>query len=434
MLDFFEAIDALSLLTPCDVPSVPKVRIGNKTGDGGYVMADRFRSGQKVYSYGISTEISFDLELAERGLEIFMYDHTVSGLPFSHPNFNFFRQGLAPRNIPEESLYSLEYHTAMNHHTENDMILKMDIEGAEWSVLGQIDPGLLSRFEQLTLEIHFVDQSIKSSELRGGFKSVFRKITSLFHIIHVHSNNAAPIIDTADGIPVPQLLEISCLRKDLGPSAPWSRFIPSALDAPNMPRPDQVLAFFPFLPTRLPPDQFKRGLIDACRKASGTVKAKGTNIAVFGTCSQSSLSPWSAGADEANRAVRGEKTGGFAFHTDIEREPWWQIDFGTPRHFDEVICYNRISMCSDRARSLIVEISLDQTNWDIIHRNFENFGGIDGSPLRVVRERARARYVRLRLKDKNMTSLHLDAVEIYDWADRTVPRQVSGKTAGGARN
>jgi hypothetical protein len=248
-MGYSEIRDALSLLTPYEVPSLTKVRIGNKTGDGGYAMADHFRPGQKVYSYGISTEISFDLAMAERGLQIFMYDHTIQGLPSSHPNFHFFRQGLGTADQPEQSLYMLKTHIDTNGHNDNDMILKMDIEGAEWSVLDQIDPVILGRFEQITMEIHHLTQ-LKDANYRAIFQRVFTKINSLFHIIHVHANNVAPVY-IVEGNPITALMEITCLRKDIGPVAPWRSFIPTALDAPNTPNPDIVLSRFRLIDQRL---------------------------------------------------------------------------------------------------------------------------------------------------------------------------------------
>ena len=117
--------------------------------------------------------------------------------------------------------------------------------------------------------------------------------------------------------------------------------------------------------------------------------------------------------DEAMRALRANKTGGFAFHTDIEDEPWWRIDLGEQRRFDEIRCYNRLGTCSERANDLIVELSDDNVAWQVVHRQNGLFGGADGDPLRVVIPRMSARYLRLRIPSH--TALHLDAVEVYDW-------------------
>lgn len=74
--------------------NVSFVRVG-QNGDGGYVMADDFRKGGIAYSFGISTEISWDFAMSQRGYDIFMYDMTIDGLPFENEKFPFSRKVLA---------------------------------------------------------------------------------------------------------------------------------------------------------------------------------------------------------------------------------------------------------------------------------------------------------------------------------------------------
>ena len=64
------------LLRPKDVYGKKKVRIG-KEGDGGYVLLNDFENISIAYSFGICNDVSFDLELAEKNIDIFMYDHTI---------------------------------------------------------------------------------------------------------------------------------------------------------------------------------------------------------------------------------------------------------------------------------------------------------------------------------------------------------------------
>lgn len=144
-----------------------------------------------------------------------------------------------------------------------------------------------------------------------------------------------------------------------------------------------------------------------------SVKTKGRNIAVGGMCRTSSRSIWSRSNLEAGDAVNGYKKSGFSFHTDEEDSPWWMIDFGEVKKFDEILCYNRIDREAERAKDLVIEISDDNVEWNIIHRNDEVFGGFDGSPLRVSCPNTHARFVRLRIPGR--TCLHLSTVEIYDW-------------------
>lgn len=63
-------------------------------------------------------------------------------------------------------------------------------------------------------------------------------------------------------------------------------------------------------------------------------------IEYFGTATQSSLSKWSK-PNDAQRAVNGVKSADFAFHTDIEDNPWWQIEFTDPELISYIIINNR---------------------------------------------------------------------------------------------
>lgn len=149
-----------------------------------------------------------------------------------------------------------------------------------------------------------------------------------------------------------------------------------------------------------------------------TPAIKGLNIASSAHCTQSSLSAWSAGADEAQRAVNGERNGRFSFHTDFEDRPFFLAAFNDIVGFDEIIVFNRIypEICIPRARTLCVDISIDGKEWHRVYEggsNHSDFGGIDGSPLRIVCPSYQTRLVRLQLQESNF--LHLDSVEIYKY-------------------
>jgi hypothetical protein len=88
-----EIVQTLSLLTPYDLCAERKVRIGNPTGDGGYVFLDRLRTSQKVYSFGIGSDVTLDLDFATRGHEVFLMDHTISEPPAEHERFASYRRG-----------------------------------------------------------------------------------------------------------------------------------------------------------------------------------------------------------------------------------------------------------------------------------------------------------------------------------------------------
>lgn len=54
-------------------------RIG-RDYDGGYLMLNVFH-GNIAYSFGINDDVSWDEDVANRGYEVYLYDHTIDALP-----------------------------------------------------------------------------------------------------------------------------------------------------------------------------------------------------------------------------------------------------------------------------------------------------------------------------------------------------------------
>ena len=108
-----------------------------------------------------------------------------------------------------------------------------------------------------------------------------------------------------------------------------------------------------------------------------------------------------------------KKTGRFGFHTNKERQPWWQIDLQAIYQLSEIKIYNRIDSCPQRSSTLNILLSLDALNWELYYSNDKEniFGGIDGKPLLVDMKDKIARFVKLQLRE--IEYFHLDEVEIY---------------------
>jgi hypothetical protein len=145
------------------------------------------------------------------------------------------------------------------------------------------------------------------------------------------------------------------------------------------------------------------------------IETRGVNIALGGTARQSSVHYGSE--PTAERAIDGLKNGRWSFHTNHEEAPWWRIDLGERRVFDEILVYNRLdALCRSRAGWLQVLTSDDGLHWSVLYTHDGTaFGGVDGYPLRIGRPRTRARHVKLQLAKPGF--LHLDEVEIYDFGD-----------------
>ncbi|MGD0092610.1 MAG: discoidin domain-containing protein [Planctomycetota bacterium] len=120
---------------------------------------------------------------------------------------------------------------------------------------------------------------------------------------------------------------------------------------------------------------------------------------------------------DAAGGVDGIKTGGFAFHTNNEDKPWWQVDLGTSQELARAVVFNRCSPDWARARTLTVLLSDEGKEWrEAYQHDGSFFGGVtDNKPLTVDLKGAKARFLRIQLRERNW--LHLDEIEVYPTAD-----------------
>jgi hypothetical protein len=238
--------EALSLLTPYDLPAERKIRIGGP-GDGGYVMVDRLRPAQAVMSFGVGPSVAFDQDLASRGHAVLLFDHTIAALPAEHAGFTWYAEGVAGAADPARRLYTLADHMAKLPHGGEAPILKMDVEGAEWEVLTETSMGLLRRFEQIVLELHELPR-LEERRFRSMAWKALATMSSSFTLCHVHANNFGAIRMVC-GFPIPETLEVTYIRSDLVAPAPSMTFYPTPLDTGNsLAWPDYPLWFYPFVP------------------------------------------------------------------------------------------------------------------------------------------------------------------------------------------
>jgi hypothetical protein len=130
---------------------------------------------------------------------------------------------------------------------------------------------------------------------------------------------------------------------------------------------------------------------------------------------------------DAAGACDGVKDEEAGFHTDRQKDPWWQVDLGTTTTLSRIVVYNARD-CRERAKDLRVLVSEDGRTWREIYRhNGRLFGGLDDrNPLAVPLKGERGRFVRTSLPGTEY--LHLNEVEVYgtEAPDRNLAR---GKAA-----
>lgn len=118
-----------------------------------------------------------------------------------------------------------------------DLLLQMDIEGAEYECILSTRVDTLKKFRIIVIELHHLSQ-IGHPPFFQLLRAALDKLLAHFDVIHIHPNNLSEIHDLA-GVLTPGVIEMTLLRKDRGgPRGPAAR-LPHHLDAPNLPsRPD----------------------------------------------------------------------------------------------------------------------------------------------------------------------------------------------------
>lgn len=189
---------------------VELVRIG-RDYDGGYIMPDDFARDDKIaYSFGISSDVSFDKGMASRGYDVFMYDHTIDGLPEENPRFHWSQTGLSDGHSNDERLKTLDELIAINHHEDRqNMILKMDVEGYEWGFFENVSTQTLSNFSVIAMELHWLNEP----RYQPVIPEALRKLNQTHQIVHIHGQNTGSYITLGTHTFCNQI-EITCVRRD----------------------------------------------------------------------------------------------------------------------------------------------------------------------------------------------------------------------------
>jgi hypothetical protein len=233
----------LRMLEPVRICGLSKVRVGG-TRDGGYVMLDDFANIDAAYSLGIKDDVSWDLDIAVRDIDVFQYDHTIDKLPLEHPRFQWFKTGIAAS--PSDSFDSLQNLIVANGHANcRNLLLKCDIEGAEWEMFDSMPIKNVEQFRQIVVEMHGW-QGLRTPDFADLVRRVILKIVAHHRLVHVHGNNNRALA-VIGGVAVPATMEMTFARLDDKGFLPSDETFPTPLDAPCWPyRADYHLGTFRF--------------------------------------------------------------------------------------------------------------------------------------------------------------------------------------------
>jgi hypothetical protein len=215
----------------------PLIRLGSP-GDGGYLVPDDLEGVIACFSPGVDDRATFETSLIERGIPCFLADASVESAPINSNMMHFTRKFLGVIN--DERTITLDDWVETNKAGDSDLLLQMDIEGAEWPVLLNASRDTLRRFRIIVIELHDLER-LMDKHAFAIIKSTFDRLLEDFYIVHNHPNNYGWKVQYRSLV-IPRVLEMTFIRKDRVATTRFASTFPHTLDARNdVTRPDVPL-------------------------------------------------------------------------------------------------------------------------------------------------------------------------------------------------
>ena len=219
----------LTELQPVALKKCTLERFG-EANDGGYLMCANLLDGVEAgYSYGISGYDQWGCDISTRlNVPLHQYDcfdTKAPACPGGKTTFHAECVGGSKSTVEQRLFDSIENQLTKNSDREKRVVVKMDVEGAEWDSLRLAPDDTLERIDQLAIEFHRTDEE--------RFVKTLRRLRQFFHVAHLHYNNFSC---TPEIQPFPSwAYEALLVNRRLGvvDASGAAPVRPHALDAPN---------------------------------------------------------------------------------------------------------------------------------------------------------------------------------------------------------
>ena len=193
--------DVLRIMQPKPMP-FPLMRIGG-VQDGAYLVPDDLTGIVACFSPGVANRKDFEDELVARfGIRSHLCDYSSDENSFAtplKPGMQTFRKQWLDIDGCENCV-SLEAWVAELEPSSGDLLLQMDIEGAEYRNLCNCSPGLLARFRVILLELHGLEMVNDPTRLKEVLAPLLLLLDQQFVCVHAHPNNVAGPCDSEERV------------------------------------------------------------------------------------------------------------------------------------------------------------------------------------------------------------------------------------------
>lgn len=225
-----------AMLQPVALTNCKLERFG-EPNDGGYLMCGNLLGGvQSSYSYGISGYDGWGCDISTKSKVIVhqydCFDTTEPKCPKGATKFHRECVGEKKERVEGRVFNTMRNQFARNGDSSKRIVLKMDVEGAEWDSLLSAPDEVLGQIDQFVVEFHGVGDERNGTQEQK--RRVVRRLKRFFEVAHIHFNNAT----CAGGYePFPTwAYEVLFVSKRLAVVDPSRRAVGlHPLDAPNLP-------------------------------------------------------------------------------------------------------------------------------------------------------------------------------------------------------
>jgi hypothetical protein len=227
------------MLQPVKLANCELERFGEKN-DGGYLMCGNLLGDvQAGYSYGISGYDGWGCQISRtHDIPVHQYDCFNTTRPWCLFGDTIFHEecvGDTTETIDGRFFDTVKNQLARNGHQTNRIVLKIDVEGAEWESLLAVPDDILRQTDQLAIEFHWAENDALDWVDDERYLRVVERLRAHFEVAHIHFNNTSCVDDLS---PFPShAFEVLFVNKRLAvvASPPRNATVPHPLDAPNNP-------------------------------------------------------------------------------------------------------------------------------------------------------------------------------------------------------
>jgi hypothetical protein len=226
------------MLRPAALTNCQLERFG-EAHDGGYLMCSNLLGAvQSGYSYGIAGYDQWGCDISTRFNVIVhqydCFDTTRTDCLDGRTIFHEECVGDTSRTIEGRVFDTIMSQFARNGDRGKSIVLKIDVEGAEWDSLLSAPDEILQQIDQMAVEFHWAEDGNFHWVGAEKYLRVVQRLKEFFEVGHIHFNNASCIGDLA---PFPSsAFEVLFVSRRLALVDPYrTAGGPHPLDAPNNP-------------------------------------------------------------------------------------------------------------------------------------------------------------------------------------------------------